>query len=116
VDLDSVGRRYETHLLLDGWESRRNTAREFIQDLASRLANRIQLTTDGLRPYADAAEIAFAGNVDYAMLIKLYGSDQTPEETRYSPAVCIGVRQQPISSDPDPKHISTSTLSGRTSR
>ena len=84
------------------------TAREFIQDLASRLANRIQLTTDGHAAYADAVEIAFGGEIDYAMLSKLYGSDQTPEETRYSPAVCIGTRQQPMSGDPDPKHVSTS--------
>jgi hypothetical protein len=63
------------------------SAKMFIDDLASRLAGRVQLTTDGLGAYLDAVEGAFGANIDYAMLIKLYGPSQ--EEVRYSPAECI---------------------------
>jgi IS1 family transposase len=83
------------------------TAYGFIQDLAKRLANRVQLTTDGHRPYLTAVEDAFGGAIDYAMLVKLYGNDQEGE-TRYSPAECIGCREVVVSGRPDPKHISTS--------
>jgi len=62
-------------------------ARIFIDDLRSRLANRVQITTDGLRVYLEAVEGSFGADVDYAMLVKLYESAQ--EETRYSPAVCV---------------------------
>ncbi len=80
---------------------------EFMQDLAGRLKNRVQLTTDGHRPYLMAVEDAFGAGIDYAQLIKLYGVP--PEsETRYSPAECIGVRVQTIEGDPDSDHISTS--------
>ena len=82
-------------------------ATEFIQDLAGRLKHRVQLTTDGHKPYLDAAEDAFGSEIDYAILIKLYGADGS-EEKRYSPAQCIGTRVTPITGDPDPKHISTS--------
>jgi IS1 family transposase len=82
------------------------TAYAFIHDLAERLTNRVQLTTDGHRAYLEAVEDAFGGDIDYAMLIKLYGSSQ--EETRYSPAQCIGSRREPIAGEPDPEHISTS--------
>ncbi|MHC4402328.1 MAG: IS1 family transposase [Planctomycetota bacterium] len=82
-------------------------ARAFVDDLASRLANRVQLTTDGLRAYLDAVDGAFGGQVDYAMLVKLYGPD--PEgEKRYSPAKCLGCSRMPISGRPDPAHVSTS--------
>jgi IS1 family transposase len=83
-------------------------AREFMEDLASRLANRVQLTTDGHRVYVDAVEEAFGADIDYAMLVKMYGADQHPDETRYSPAVCVGSRSAKILGKPDPKHISTS--------
>lgn len=83
------------------------TAREFMDDLASRLANRIQLTTDGHRAYLEAVEDAFGSDVDYAMLVKLYGADSEPD-TRYSPAECIGCREISVAGRPDPKHISTS--------
>ncbi len=67
-------------------------ATEFMQDVASRLRNRIQLSTDGHVIYLDAVEDAFGGNVDYAMIQKLYGT--APEaETRYSPAICKGVKR-----------------------
>jgi IS1 family transposase len=82
------------------------TARMFIDDLASRLAHRIQLTTDGLRVYVNAIEDAFGCEIDYAQLHKVYASSQ--EETRYSPAVCIGCERKTVQGNPDPKHISTS--------
>jgi len=84
------------------------TANGFIEDLASRLSNRIQLTTDGLRVYLEAVEGAFGSGVDYAMLIKVYGASQ--DETRYSPAECIECQTKVISGDPNEKHISTSYI------
>lgn len=81
-------------------------AYEFITDLAGRLANRVQLTTDGHRPYLEAVEAAFGCEIDYAMLVKLYGKPQ--EEVRYSPAVCLGAQTVTVSGTPDPAHVSTS--------
>ena len=79
----------------------------FMDDLRSRLANRVQLTSDGHKAYLEAVEEAFGANIDYAMLVKLYG--ESPEaEKRYSPAVCIGARKTRIEGSPDPEHISTS--------
>jgi IS1 family transposase len=86
------------------------TAYGFIQDLAKRLANRVQLTTDGHRAYLTAVEDNFGSNVDYAMLVKLYGSDREGSEIRYSPAECIGCREVVVSGRPDPEHISTSFI------
>jgi IS1 family transposase len=83
------------------------TAHVFMQDLAMRLANRVQLTTDGLRVYVDAVDQAFGINIDYAMLVKLYGNDRETE-ARYSPAECIGCRVVGITGSPEAKHISTS--------
>jgi IS1 family transposase len=80
---------------------------QFIDDLASRLKNRVQLTTDGHRPYLEAVDGAFGGKVDYAQLVKLYGNDADAER-RYSPAECIGAIPTVISGHPDPAHISTS--------
>jgi IS1 family transposase len=80
----------------------------FMEDLASRVATRIQVTTDGHRAYAEAVEGAFGLDVDYAMLIKLYGAPAENPETRYSPATCIGTRTAVLAGNPDPKHISTS--------
>ena len=60
------------------------------------------------KPYLEAAEESFGGEIDYAMLIKHYGSEPEPEETRYSPAVCTGTRKVEVSGNPNPKHISTS--------
>jgi len=83
------------------------TAYDFMHDLADRIANRIQLTTDGYKVYLEAVESAFNEEVDYSMLHKVYRSN--PEgETRYSPAKCIGCTTQTISGAPDPKHVSTS--------
>jgi IS1 family transposase len=82
-------------------------AMAFMDDLRSRLANRVQLTSDGHKAYLEAVEGAFGGDVDYAQLVKLYG--EAPEgQRRYSPAECIGARKTPIEGNPDPKHISTS--------
>ncbi len=83
------------------------TARMFVNDLAGRLANRIQLTSDGLSVYLAAVEKAFRGEVDYAMLQKIY-NDTTEGQKRYSPAECIGCERKVIDGYPDPKHISTS--------
>ena len=78
-------------------------------DLRKRLANRVQLTTDGHRAYLVAVEESFGGDVDYAMLVKLYGAPQGEgNERRYSPSECTGARKTRISGDPDHKHISTS--------
>jgi IS1 family transposase len=82
-------------------------AKNFMDDLASRLANRVQLTTDGHRVYLQAVEDAFGSEIDYAMLIKLYGND-AEKEVRYSPAECIGTNVVPITGRPDEKHVSTS--------
>lgn len=87
------------------------TANMFMDDLAQRLANPIQLTTDGHGVYLDAVAGAFADDVDYAMLVKLYGEDktaQTSPERKYSPVECIGARKEPKIGSPDPRHISTS--------
>jgi len=84
-----------------------DAAKTFITDLASRLKHRVQLTTDGFRPYLEAVEQAFGTDVDYAQLIKLYGAE--PEgEKRYSPAACIGARRVGFMGHPNPKHVSTS--------
>lgn len=83
-------------------------AREFIRGLSWRLANRIQLTTDGHTAYLRAVENVFADQIDYAMLIKIYGGSSREEEARYSPAECVGCEKKVISGDPDPKHVSTS--------
>lgn len=82
-------------------------AHEFIQDVADRMVNRIQLTSDGLRTYVEAVELAFGGEVDYAQLVKLYGTDRD-KAARYSPPVCIGARSMAVEGDPDPDHVSTS--------
>ncbi len=84
-----------------------STAVAFTNDLRSRLANRVQLTSDGFRSYLTAVDAAFGEDVDYAQLVKIYGADPQAE-TRYSPAKCIGAEKKPKIGDPDPKHISTS--------
>ena len=83
------------------------TAHDFMQDLASRLKNRIQLTTDGFRVYPEAVESAFGSDVDYAMLVKIYGEARDREAT-YSPAECIGIRTVEINGSPRASQISTS--------
>jgi IS1 family transposase len=95
----AVGRR-------DGY-----TAAAFIRDLADRLATRVQLTSDGYRPYLEAVEGAFGNAIDYAMLVKMYEGDpgkHASAQTRYSPAKCTGSVKQPITGAPVHEHISTS--------
>jgi IS1 family transposase len=85
------------------------TAIDFMDNLAARLANRVQLTTDGLRAYLEAVEGAFGADVDYAQLVKLYGEPAEPgPERKYSPSVCTGTRKRKVEGDPDPAHVSTS--------
>jgi len=85
-----------------------DTAKAFMQDVALRINSRIQLTTDGHRVYADAVEDAFGADIDYAMLVKIYGASNDNPESRYSPATCIGCRTGVLAGSPDPDHISTS--------
>lgn len=83
------------------------TAIDFMDDLRSRQADRVQLTCDGHRAYLEAVEGAFGADVDYAQLIKLYG--EAPEsEKRYSPAACVGARKRRVEGNPDPAYVSTS--------
>jgi IS1 family transposase len=83
------------------------SAREFIGDLKERLASRIQLSSDGHRPYAMAVNKVFGDEIDYGVLKKIYGSDPQ-DERRYSPAICLGAEKKIKKGNPDPKHISTS--------
>ncbi len=86
-----------------------SAAYHFMHDLAGgRLANRVQLTTDGHRAYLSAVEDAFGANIDYAMLVKIYGAESEGSEVRYDPAVCMGTRKGVITGKPDFKHVSTS--------
>ncbi len=78
-----------------------------MQDLAGRLANRVQLTTDGLKVYLNAVIDAFSDDIDYAVLHKIYGADR-PDAARYSPATCIGCEKREVLGNPDAKHVSTS--------
>jgi len=82
-------------------------ARAFMHDLASRLDNRIQLSTDGHAAYLGAVAEAFGGDVDYAMLIKQY-RNQRDGQVRYSPCECIGIRKVPVSGAPLPSDTCTS--------
>jgi IS1 family transposase len=83
-------------------------ANAFMTDVGERLANRVQLTTDGHKAYLEAIEGAFGADVDYAQLIKIYGVSPDSAKGRYSPADCTGIKKIPIEGDPDEKHVSTS--------
>jgi IS1 family transposase len=85
------------------------TATGFVEDLAGRLANRIQLTSDGLGAYLAAVARAFQGAVDYAMLVKVY-SQPSEGHKRYSPADCIGCERKAVTGRPDPTYVSTSYI------
>lgn len=80
----------------------------FMQDVAGRLAHRVQLTTDGHQPYLNAVIDAFGPDIDYAMLVKHYGVGSVTDQRRYSPARLIAAEQREIAGNPDKKHISTS--------
>ena len=92
-------------------------AMAFMDDLRRRLANRVQLTTDGHKAYLEAVEGAFGGDMDYAMLVKLYGepTGQKGARAQYSPAECIGARKDQIEGKPDPATSARRTSSARTS-
>jgi len=83
-------------------------AKWFMDDVAARLATRVQLTNDGHKSYLEAVEGAFGADVDYAQLVKLYGASPDSFKGRYSPAECTGIRKIPVEGKPDPRHISTS--------
>ena len=80
---------------------------EFMHDLAGRLRHRVQLTTDGHRAYLVAVAQAFEDEIDYAMLVKLYGANPDPDG-RYSPPKCVGARKEVQWGEPEDAHISTS--------
>lgn len=82
----------------------------FMDDLRSRVENRVQLTTDGHKAYLQAVEGAFGGDVDYAVLHKVYGASPDSSKGKYSPADCIGTQKHRIEGDPDLKHVSTSYI------
>jgi IS1 family transposase len=82
-------------------------ATEVMQDLVSRLSNRVQITTDGLKAYVSAVEEAFGGEVDFAQLHKIYTNAPNGPETRYSPAECTGCEKRVVTGNPDAKHVST---------
>ncbi len=107
--MDLGGIDADTKLIVAWHLGRRDAgaARTFINRLAGRIKSRIQLTTDGHRAYLDAVDEAWATEVDYAMLVKLYGAE-AESEVRYSPAKCVGTRRDAISGNPDPEHVSTS--------
>jgi IS1 family transposase len=85
-------------------------AMALMDDLRQRVTTRLQLTTDGHSPYLRAVEEAFGADIDYAMLVKLYGTPPAEPEAarRYSPSKCIGTRKREVTGNPDPRHISTS--------
>ena len=85
-----------------------NMADAFIEDLASRLSNRVQLSTDALRAYTDAVERAFGAEVDYGSIVKTFGQAEVEEQRRYSPSKITGVRRMPVQGQPHIDLISTS--------
>lgn len=106
-----VGQCADSKLVLSWQVGRRDaqTAYPFMQDLAARLSTRVQLTTDGLHAYLEATDAAFGTEIDYARLIKVYGSDPTAER-RFAPPVCIETKVQVVTGDPAIEHISTSYI------
>lgn len=82
------------------------TAKTFMMDLQGRLANKVQLTTDGFKAYLNAVEYAFGADIDFSQLVKIYG--EHGEDGRYSPGECCGAVKTPIAGNPDESHISTS--------
>lgn len=86
------------------------SATYFMRDVALRLKNRVQLTTDGLKAYLEAVDDAFAGDIDYGMIKKIYANDPGTENGRYAPPVCIACEQHTITGSPDAGHISTSYI------
>jgi IS1 family transposase len=106
-----VGMDADTKLIVSWWVGPRDflTAKSFIDDLAGRLSNRVQLMTDGNRLYFFQIKSAFGNDIDYAVLDKIYGTP-SKDESRYSPGECVGCEKKPKIGDPDPRHISTSYI------
>jgi IS1 family transposase len=100
----------DTKLVPSWWVGQRTAddAYAVLSDLQGRLAHRVQLTTDGHNMYLSAVADTFAGDIDYAMLIKEYGATPDEANTRYSPAPCTGIKVKKITGTPDPAHIATS--------
>jgi hypothetical protein len=99
LDMDGPRLENQTRALLYVGERDASAAYHFMHDLRGRLANRVQLTTDGLMLYVPAAEGAFGSEIDYAQLVKIYGSETGPQDNaqiRYSPAQCMGARKAVI--------------------
>lgn len=99
----------DTKLMLSWFVGRRDaeSAYTIMQDVASRLANRVQLTTDGLKVYLDAVDSAFNGEIDYATIHKIYGTDPNAEK-RYAPPICLSCETKTVMGNPDAGHVSTS--------
>src|SRR6202050_2992391 len=100
----------DTKLVISWLVGRRDAgcAAEFLQDVAGRLKNRVQLTTDGHKMYLTAVPDAFSSKIDYAQLVKVYGNDPVEGMRRYSPAQCLGTQRIEVIGEPDHEHISTS--------
>jgi IS1 family transposase len=109
-----IGMDADTKLIVSWMVGGRDshTARVFVEDLKGRLANRVQLTTDGLKHYFHAVAESFNDEIDYAMLIKIYGStvNESGVNVKYSPVECLGTQKKPRIGHPDPEHISTSYI------
>jgi len=86
------------------------SATYFMRDVALRLKNRVQLTTDGLKAYFEAVDDAFAGDIDFGMIKKVYANEQAADQGKYAPPVCIGCERHVVTGDPDPGYISTSYI------
>ena len=89
-----------------------HSACDFMYDVADRLKNRVQLTTDGHKAYLVAVDRAFDNDIDYAQLVKMYGGSEgtNEQEKKYSPAECTGIKKTRIIGDPNPKFVSTSCV------
>lgn len=110
-----VGMDADTKLVISWLVGSRDsdTANEFMHDLASKLANRVQLTTDGFKPYINAVENAFDNDIDYAVLRKIYGAPEgssNESDRKYSPPTVKGIDKVWICGDPDPQEINTSYI------
>lgn len=100
----------DTKLVVSWFVGGRDSASaiEFMDDLRGRLLDRVQLTTDGHTAYLEAVEGAFGSNVDYAQLVKIYGTPAPEEQRRYSPAVCLGARKDVVMGNPNMDDVNTS--------
>ena len=105
-----TGIEAQTKLIISWYVGNRDfeSANEFMHDLAGRIKNRVQLTTDGLKSYLDAVEDNFPQGIDFAQLHKIYSSPTREDMRRYSPAECTSTIKTPVIGSPDPKHVSTS--------